>query len=84
MKIHVIFEHLSNSVTLQQYFRNRMLFLEEKERDLIFGKIVRAVYHLHEHGVAHRDIKPDNILICFDDDGEMMVKIIDFGFATRA
>lgn len=59
-----------------------MLFIEEKEIQRIFGKILRGVAHLHEEGIAHRDIKPDNILICEDEDGEMLLKIIDFGFAT--
>jgi hypothetical protein len=36
-----------------------------------------AVYHAHEKGVVHRDLKPDNLMM--DDQGE--VKVLDFGLA---
>lgn len=32
---------------------------------------------MHRNGIAHRDIKPDNIML----DNDFKVKIIDFGFA---
>lgn len=78
----MIFEHLDGAITLQEYFRNNLLFLEAKEIRKIFVRIVKGIAHLHQYGIAHRDIKPENILISFDEDGEIIVKIIDFGFAT--
>lgn len=35
----------------------------------------------HSKNIAHRDIKPDNILVDMDSAG-MTTKIIDFGFAA--
>lgn len=41
-----------------------------------------ALGHAHERGVIHRDIKPSNIL-AREKDGNVEVKIIDFGIAKQ-
>lgn len=43
----------------------------------LLGQICDGLSHAHEHGVIHRDLKPDNIL--FDQFGR--IKIADFGIA---
>jgi serine/threonine-protein kinase len=35
----------------------------------------------HKLGIVHRDMKPDNILVMRDADGEELVKVVDFGIA---
>lgn len=45
----------------------------------IFGQIAAALAHLHEHGFAHRDVKPGNIF--FGADGA--VRLGDFGSARE-
>mmetsp|Transcript_29995 Transcript_29995/g.45862 ORF Transcript_29995/g.45862 Transcript_29995/m.45862 type:complete len:101 (-) Transcript_29995:853-1155(-) len=37
---------------------------------------------MHKQNIVHRDIKPENILISPKDNGEMILKITDFGFAS--
>ena len=48
----------------------------------IFKKIVSAVAYMHERSIVHRDLKLDNVLIDQKGD-EFIVKLIDFGFATK-
>lgn len=50
---------------------------------LILKEIVKGLAYLHSLGVAHRDVKPDNILISFKQNYPI-VKLIDFGFATTS
>ena len=52
----------------------------EKRAASISGQLMSAVKYMHDHNVAHRDLKLTNILV----DPEYIVKIIDFGFACEA
>lgn len=44
----------------------------------LFLQLFQAVYHCHKQGVAHRDIKLENVLMTEDRQG---VKLIDFGLS---
>jgi serine/threonine protein kinase len=44
------------------------------------AQICRGLSRAHSRGIVHRDIKPENIFLC-DNDGEILVKVLDFGIA---
>jgi serine/threonine-protein kinase len=44
-------------------------------------QILSALSCAHERGVLHRDIKPSNVLLTETFEGELQVKLIDFGIA---
>jgi serine/threonine protein kinase len=52
----------------------------EISQKLIFKELVKGLRSLHEIGVAHRDIKLDNIMLQYH--GEFVIpKYIDFGLS---
>jgi serine/threonine protein kinase len=49
----------------------------------LVAQVAKALGKAHQVGVVHRDIKPDNIFLCDADNGELFVKLLDFGIAKR-
>jgi eukaryotic-like serine/threonine-protein kinase len=54
--------------------------LTPRERLELFVHVCQAVQHAHQKGIIHRDLKPSNVLTTIQD-GEPLVKVIDFGIA---
>lgn len=42
----------------------------------------QALTAAHEKGIIHRDLKPENVMVQRSNEGEEVVKLIDFGIAT--
>lgn len=56
--------------------------LDEREARHYFQQIIAAVYYCHMRGIAHRDIKPQNMLLGTETPARLRVS--DFGLANLA
>ena len=75
--VEYIVMELIEGVTLKQYISGKGR-LTPQETLFFANQICQALQHAHEHGIVHRDIKPQNIMI----DRTGVVKVADFGIAA--
>ena len=56
----------------------------EHELVLLLRQLAQALQHLHALGLAHLDVKPDNILLCPTGSplSSLQCRLVDFGLAT--
>ncbi|XP_024969025.1 phosphoenolpyruvate carboxylase kinase 2-like [Cynara cardunculus var. scolymus] len=74
--LHMVMD-LCDEPNLFDHISKRGGAFSESEAGSIFIPLIQAVSHCHRLGIAHRDIKPDNVL--FDSTGKL--KLADFGSA---
>ncbi|MFH1530424.1 MAG: serine/threonine-protein kinase [Pseudomonadota bacterium] len=46
-------------------------------------QVCDSLAEAHEAGILHRDLKPDNLFITRDEDGQEFVTVLDFGIAKK-
>jgi len=57
-------------------------FYSEYEARYLAKCLLESVKYMHECGIAHRDLKPDNLLLA-QSGNDVHVKIADFGFSAK-
>ncbi|KAI9296814.1 kinase-like protein [Neoconidiobolus thromboides FSU 785] len=73
--IYMMFEMCSKGPILNVQLNNEFEHFDLEKSRYYFKELTLGVEYLHENGIAHRDLKPDNLLIASDD----TLKIVDFG-----
>jgi len=78
--IFIVMEYLSGG-DLANYLATCTSMLTEKQIAKIIFQISSGLQYLHDYGIVHRDIKPQNLLYNIGNNGEITVKILDFGIS---
>ena len=75
-KIYLITDYYPNNL-FSLIVKNKKL--SEEKALYYFSQYINGLHYLHQNGICHRNIRPDNILL---DEKNEKVKIIDFGLST--
>ncbi len=77
--LYIVMERLRGA-TLSSLLRARGAMTWQRTLPII-QDIVRALSIAHAHGIIHRDLKLDNVMLVQADGGPEIVKVLDFGVA---
>ena len=75
---YIVMEYLDGR-TLKEELKNRPRNLTMNEAVQLLKPVMEALEKLHRHGIIHRDVSLDNIMLCKDG----RVKLIDLGGGKR-
>ena len=78
----IVMELLEGESLAQRLAREGTLTVGDACRILL--PVVAAISAAHAAGIVHRDLKPDNVFLARAPDGEVVVKVLDFGIAKVA
>ena len=77
LTIYLIQEHIPGKDFME--YLNKKGKLKEVEACKFYHQIISGLEYIHQCGIAHRDFKPENIIITNDN---TILKIIDFGLGN--
>ncbi len=81
---YIVMEYI-DGISLKDYLKEKGGSLSEEETLKIMKPVLEALVQVHQSGIIHRDISPDNIMLTFQDENVHnqieSVKLIDFGAA---
>jgi serine/threonine-protein kinase len=63
---------------LARYLEREGRLLAREAVDIVVP-LIAGLAELHRLGIAHRDVKPENVFLAYDAHGNIVVKLIDFG-----
>ncbi|CAO1629510.1 unnamed protein product [Jaminaea pallidilutea] len=76
---YLVMPRFGQGTDLFDYIESCPLGLATTEARCILGQVADGVRFLHEHGIVHRDIKDENVIL----DGQGHSQLIDFGSAAH-
>ena len=87
LRLYEVFENQNTTMLVTELCAGRELSYEiqlresfsELETAIVMRQLLEAIQFCHVHNVAHRDIKPDNIVI--DKESQGAIKLVDFSAA---
>lgn len=94
-KVHSYHEDDEHFFIIMEYLEGMDLFNFIKENPTffinnpkIFWVVIESILHglvyLHSQGIAHMDIKPENVFLLLDNEGNIIgVKLVDLGLAIK-
>eukprot|EP00419_Tripos_fusus_P059827 CAMPEP_0172933158 /NCGR_PEP_ID=MMETSP1075-20121228/220364_1 /TAXON_ID=2916 /ORGANISM="Ceratium fusus, Strain PA161109" /LENGTH=111 /DNA_ID=CAMNT_0013794495 /DNA_START=504 /DNA_END=836 /DNA_ORIENTATION=- len=73
-----LFQEINESAKMKRF--------DEPRYAAIMGQVFGALRYIHNNGVVHRDLKPDNIMVCQNSSSPSRphIKIIGFGLSMEA
>ena len=80
--LYLVEEHCGGGTLEQRLRREKGYRLDAGAAAVVLRGMLRSVLCCHAHGMAHRDLKPDNFVFQSKEDAAA-IKLIDFGLSHR-
>lgn len=71
---------LLEGIDLEQLIVKKKRLDDVRDIGVVLSQICDCLEYAHDEGVIHRDVKPENIILVFQN-GQTVVKVLDFGVA---